>query len=201
MYTIEDDRRYIEENLKTRQKAFFDYGMCKKCGGHCCIKNACDCHPYDFDYSVENMRKALQTGNYSIDFARESAYPFKRTKKGITLDLEYILECYEEAALYIRPRHVNRPIVDIIHDEAPEDPCSLWSAENGCKLKEEERPLFGRTVMPAFDGKYVFCEDYWSKGFFISAWLRDNFQEELFKLATELFDPENQVHKELNFYL
>ena len=107
------------------------YDLCKFCGGECCQRNACDCSPADFDNDVEKMRKALESGKYSIDFSRKNADSFICANGMTILDTERVKEQPIEF-FYIRPKNVNRPVVDIIHREEKEGPCIFWSKESGC---------------------------------------------------------------------
>ena len=171
---------------------------CRVCKGKCCQRHACDCSPEDFDNDIRLMRGALETGKYAIDFTRSTADAFVYSSKGaLTLDIEHILKT-ENEALYIRGRNRNRPIVDILHTEKKEGPCVMWSLEKGCELSFEQRPKYGRTVIP-----FLFipenCINTYTKQDLIQEW--KPYTKELFKLAKEFFPKDWELYEEFNIVL
>lgn len=169
------------------------YDLCKQCGGKCCQRNACDCSPKDFDNSIEKMREALNTGNYTIDFSREDANSFICKDGKVILDTEKVKSNPIEF-FYIRPKNINRPIVDIIHREEIEGPCIFWNKENGCPLTYKRRPMGGRTMVP-FPGRN--CISQYHKPIMLQEWKK--FQDQLIELAKEFFDGEWIIYKQFNF--
>ena len=176
------------------EKINTNYGLCKKCGGSCCKRNACDCSPEDFGNDIEKMREALKTGNYSIDFSRCYANSFLIEPRGVTLLTEKIINSGEEF-LYIRPKNQGRPTVDIIHGEDIEGPCIFWNKETGCSLKYEERPMGGRTLIPSPDPNK--CIPQYSKDLMRKDW--KPFTKELADLAKEFFDPSWILYRQFRF--
>lgn len=133
---------------------------CKLCKGYlCCQYNACSTSPDDFDRDTCQMRNELLSGNYSIDLVR-SEKSFKFNGQCLTLDFKEI-ENNPTESFYIRARNTNSPIVDLIHGEAESyGPCVFWDADKGCKLSYNNRPKFGRTLVPMPFGA---CYDYYDK--------------------------------------
>ena len=170
-----------------------NYELCKECGGYCCMRNACNCSPEDFENDVSKMREALETGNYTIDFAREDATSFVFRGDEIILDTNRIKEKSFEF-LYIRPRNYNRPFVDFFHTEEDEGPCIFWNVDSGCPFKYKQRPKGGRTMVPFPKRK---CLLQYNKLFMIQEW--KPFEEELVKLAKEFFDKNWSIYKTMNF--
>lgn len=107
-----------------------NYEMCKTCGGVCCQQNGCIYLPEDFKrLSFNFLLKQLEKGKISI-----TGQPFNGF--------------YEDGwsfLLYLRARNVDSPVVDLITSGGP---CMLWTKENGCKLKENDRPSVGLTAKP-----------------------------------------------------
>lgn len=172
-----------------------NYELCKYCGGKCCKRNACDCSPSDFGYDVANMRKAIESGNYTIDFSRLDANSFIMTETKTILDTERVKRKAFEF-FYIRPRNVGRPIVDIIHSREDEGPCIFWDKDKGCPLKYEERPLGGRTMIPV---PGIQCILQYNKILMVEEW--KPYTDELVVLAKEFFDENWRVYKDFNFII
>lgn len=170
--------------------------LCSKCKGECCQRHACDCLPYDFNHDINLIEKALESGKYSIDFARTSSRSFiSRADKTLTLNLYSIMRSTDEC-LYVRPRNQNRPIVDIIHGEENEGPCIFWSLEKGCELSYEQRPTMGKMMFPRPDRK---CVSLFSRGVIIEEW--KPYTEELYELAKKYFDENWYLYQELDIKL
>ena len=184
--------KLIETQLKD---VFENKDICKACQGICCQDFGCECSPEDFNNDISLMRKALESGKYSIDFARKTIDAFVDCNGNLTIDLDYVLYAKNEA-FYIRARNKHRPIVDIIHREEEEGPCVMWSLEKGCELEYEERPRYGKTIIPVEPGR---CKRLYPIEYMIQEWIPYN--EELFKLAKEFFDKEWHLYKELNLVL
>lgn len=176
-----------------------DEELCRACKGFCCQKNACDSAPSDFGYDISRMEKALESGNYSIVFARTTPNAFITTSSGqLTLSLQHILDSYDET-LYIRPRNQNRPIVDLIHQPGSEGPCIFWSLEKGCSLSYEERPMFGRSLIPSPLG-HEFCHDIYPTRLFIVLYWKP-YTEQLYELAKKYFPKDWELYHKFNFTL
>lgn len=185
--------------ITNEEKRNTDYEKCKKCQGSCCQFNACDCSPEDFNNDIQTMEEALRSNKYSIDFARNNADAFIYHHEGyLTLNVNHILRAPQEA-LYIRPRNIGRPIVDIIHgreDEA-EGPCVFWTLEKGCELSYEKRPKLGRETIPIIPK--IYCPSLYSREQLIMDW--KPYTRELFKLAKNFFSEDWDLYKEFNFKL
>lgn len=177
--------------------------ICSNCIGHgfCCQRSACNCHPSDFENDVCKMEEALETGKYAIDFTRKTADAFIRKRGYLTLDVGHIIRTDEEA-LYIRPRNVNRPIVDIVHPEKDgnEGPCVLWSYEKGCELPYTERPMFGRHMIA--NENPLLCSSFYNlvetggaRKKLIEGWKPYTMQ--LFELVQKLFDENWRYYRKL----
>ena len=181
--------------------------ICSNCIGHgfCCQRSACNCHPADFDNDIRKMEKALETGKYAIDFTRNTPNAFIWKGKYLTLSVEHILHTAEEA-LYMRPRNKDRPVVDIIHAESDgfEGPCIFWSYEKGCELAYEERPMFGRHMLPSENP--MMCNSFYNiterNGMIkrvIEGW--KPYTIDLFRLAQKYFDRDWRYYRDLSIKL
>ncbi len=171
-----------------------NYEWCKKCGGKCCKRNACDCSPKDFENDIKKMRKTLESGNYSIDFSREDVNSFFIGEREIVLLTEKTIKSKNEF-FYIRPKNYGRPIVDIIHGEEDEGPCIFWNNEKGCPFSYKEKPTGGRTLIPFQE--LGTCIPQYTKELMRFEW--KPLTEELVKLAKEFFDPTWELYKQFNF--
>ena len=60
-------------------KRWINTEICSACKGICCQRNACDNAPSDFDNDISLIEKALESGYYTIDFARKSSQSFITT--------------------------------------------------------------------------------------------------------------------------
>ena len=170
--------------------------ICSKCKGKCCKRHACDCLPCDFNFDINLVEKALESGKYSIDFERTTHESFISRANGTrTLNLYSIIRSRDEV-LYVRPRNQNRPIVDIIHSQKDEGPCVFWSLEKGCELSYEQRPTMGKVLLPMPDEKCVYL---FSRDTIVEEWRP--YTRELFALSKKFFDKNWYLYQELNFKL
>ncbi len=174
------------DTLKEYENKLIAPETCKKCGGKCCQHSGCECHPRDFDYDPDKMYRALKTGNYSITVSDIGGRAFKKSSKGITLNLENILN-HISFTLYIRMRNQNRPVVDLLHFDDIEGPCTMWSPEYGCKLSFSERPLYGRLLHPRDSDNSCFTP--LGRVYLKSSW--KEFQDILIEYAKEFLTPED----------
>lgn len=94
---------------------------CKSCGGNCCKSMGCEVFPWDFDCEItlENMRKVISSGMYSIDFWEG-----------------------ETEVYFIRMRHIGADV----SDPAWKGTC-IALTENGCSLSFKERPSGGKFLV------------------------------------------------------
>lgn len=136
-----------------------DPSACKKCKGFfCCQYNACSASPEDFNCNSVEMRNALLSGNYSIDLIRSES-SFKIGDGFLTLNWEEIKKNPYEA-FYLRAKNIGKPIVDVIHLKDSLGPCVMWNPNSGCALSYENRPKFGRTLVPMPMSQ---CFDYYDE--------------------------------------
>lgn len=170
---------------------------CQECGGQCCQNDGCIASPDDFDGDVSIMRNAIQSGDYSIDLFRDGYSSFDINGNEVSLYIDKALANPKET-FFIRARNVNRPIVDIYHDSG-NGPCIMWQPGKGCKLSYEQRPKFGRTLLPSIVRTLVPCMDYYTvykdgmEAQVLQEW--KPFSEAIAKWVVELFDP-NYFEKE-----
>ena len=168
------------------------HSFCEQCGGLCCQNDGCITSPDDFDGDVSKMRRAIESGCYSIDLFMEkySSYVIKGNE--IKLIIDKALANPNET-FFIRARNVKRPIVDVYHGPG-NGPCCMWQPGKGCKLSYEQRPKFGRSLLPSPIPLIITCMDYYTvyKDGMETQILREwkPFSGILAKWAKELFDPQ-----------
>jgi len=111
----------------------YDYDMCKKCGGLCCLKMSGSYIPSDFktEITIEFIVKLLDSGKYSVDWW-----------EGDVLDNDLVDRSY-----YLRPRHIDSPSIDPSFGGI----CNHWKTNTGCSLPESDRPHQCRMLVPAFE--------------------------------------------------
>lgn len=176
-----------------REDCNTNYPMCAMCGGKCCKRNACDCSPKDFDNDIEKMRKALESGKYSIDFSRTTSNSFSIGRFETVLISERVIRA-EAEFFYVRPKNVGRPTVDIIHDkDRDEGPCIFWDKEKGCSLSYEEKPMGGRTLVPIMPDM---CMGQYNTAMMLIEW--KPFTKQLVELAKKFFDPTWPIYQQFN---
>lgn len=115
------------------EKIYTNEEMCAECKGACCKAMGCIYDAIQFYDrgnfpSVMELKKILKEGKISI--AGQPATGF-----------------YGDAwtfVLYLKARDENAGVIDILGNGGP---CSQLT-DKGCKLKKEERPMFGKTVKP-----------------------------------------------------
>lgn len=111
-----------------------DHSVCKKCGGKCCRNTGCYFSTRDFDeISYESLYSLLSKGYTSIS-------PTSGALTGL------------ENSLLLKVRNVNDPIV--IFDELEPSRCILLG-ENGCSLKDGERPYGGSSLIPMAEASCI----------------------------------------------
>lgn len=103
--------------------------MCRDCKGVCCKNNDCIYSPQDFEIiEFEYLKSLIDKGRISI-----SGQPFS---------------IFENTAwsylVYLRARNIDSPIVDLMPKGGP----CINLDDNGCILKREEMPAFGKTLEP-----------------------------------------------------
>ncbi|MCI8833682.1 MAG: hypothetical protein HFJ19_05790 [Clostridia bacterium] len=89
--------------------------ICRLCKGKCCKKTPCSTTPRDFNRSISIMKKAIETGNYSIALMCKpnSLFTFRQISNNYVLSKKEIVE-NPNISLYVRPKGINRPTVDIM---------------------------------------------------------------------------------------
>lgn len=110
---------------------YFDYSMCKLCGGQCCKGYAGTYVPDDFKQPItaDFILSLLDSGKFAIDWWEGDA-------KGGDLSVTY----------YLRPRHKNEAAVK----GSWGGECVNWTKESGCSLQESERPHGCRKLIPKY---------------------------------------------------
>lgn len=110
------------KNLKN-----INHSVCKKCGGMCCRNTGCYFSTKDFEeISFESLHALLSKGYTSIS-------PVSTALTGL------------DNSLLLKVRNVNEPIV--ITEELEPSRCILLG-DNGCTLKDGERPYGGSSLIP-----------------------------------------------------
>lgn len=104
-----------------------DHSVCKKCGGMCCRNTGCYFSTRDFDeISFDSLYSLLSKGYTSIS-------PISNVLTGL------------DDSLLLKIRNINDPIV--ISEELEPSRCILLG-DNGCTLKDGERPYGGSSLIP-----------------------------------------------------
>lgn len=184
--------------------------ICRECGGNCCKTSGCECSPNDFKKSKKAMKKALKSGNYSIDFRckiNEYENCFTLLENGEkTLNMDYI-KASKTVFFYIRARNVNAPVLDIFRNKEKkvEGPCVLWQEEKGCKLCKHNRPRVGREMVPGIDCGH-FGDEHAVIAFMMKnlKWMIQEWQPYktfLLEMAIKYYDPNWKLNIKNNFIL
>lgn len=118
---------------------YFNYKMCKMCGGACCRSYAGSYKPEDFTQQITTdfILQLLDSGKVAIDW-------WEGDVLGKDLSQTY----------YLRPRHKNEPAIK----GSWGGECVNWSKEHGCSLSEDERPYQCRMLIPNFNNGMVNCD-------------------------------------------
>lgn len=109
---------------------YFNYSLCKSCGGKCCQRLAGTYLPDDFKEPIttEFILSLLHSGKFAIDWYEGN-----------------------NAMYYIRPRHIHEGAICGSWGGT----CINWSKESGCSLQENERPYQCRKLIPEiYEGDY-----------------------------------------------
>ena len=161
-----------------------DKSICRACGGKCCQTTACEASPCDFDCDRNKMIAALESGNYSIDLIFDKQRKvFKTIGNTFTLNLDFLINSHE-STLFMRPRNQGKLIVDVIHIVQKNNPCIFWNKYAGCRLPYEERPRYGRGIIPIAPGV---CENiYDTRTMLLKEW--HEYNEFLFQMLKKYFD-------------
>ena len=113
-------------------KFYYDYEICKECGGRCCKRLPGTCHPSDIRklFPAKTLKKsvllALNSNNFCVDWWEgKNRKPFIRPatkyKIGVRYDPSWGGEC-------------------------------VFLTDNGCKLPEENRPTACKKLEPRKNG-------------------------------------------------
>lgn len=113
---------------------YYNYELCKACGGQCCTRCAGSYIPSDFKEPItpEFIVGLLKSGKFAIDWWDGDAMG----KGG-------------SSTHYIRPRHVNEGAIRGSWGGV----CVNWHKTNGCSLTEQDRPFQCRKLVPTLVGK------------------------------------------------
>lgn len=106
--------------------------LCKECGGMCCKSLPGACFPDDFNSSNDLIRKAIESGKYTIDCWEGDP------GDGI-----------EQTAFYVRPATVGKEGQTYDYSWGG---CCVFLGDNGCILNHDDRPKECRSLEPAKDG-------------------------------------------------
>lgn len=127
--------------------------LCTKCGGRCCKRMSGMYSPSDFEIvSVESIMNILNTEKCSIDWWEGDLRPNIPKK-------ERLSQIY-----YIRPRHVDAPIID----PSWSGTC-IFLSSTGCELSYEDRPSNCRGLVPHIDNSK--CYNNNSKEERVAEWI------------------------------
>ena len=112
--------------------------ICRLCKGKYCKKTPCSTTPSYFDCSISIMKDAIETGNYSIALMCKpnSLFTFQQISNNYVLSKEN-----PDISLYVRPKGINRPTVDIILYSPFVGQCIFWDEETGCHLDPAKNQL------------------------------------------------------------
>lgn len=124
-------------------KTYTNYSLCAKCGGKCCQQMAGAYHPEDIkNLSEQTVFDLLQAGRHAIDW-------YEGDPRIDWLDVDRTMpENPFSTVYYLRPRHVGKPAIEGAHRGTP---CINWNKQTGCQLKQEQRPLECRALVPQVD--------------------------------------------------
>ena len=122
---------------KTKTK-YFNYKMCKLCGGKCCQRYAGSYIPSNFKHSItkEFIISLLNNGRFTIDWWEGDA-------KDGNLSVTY----------YLRPKHKGGSVIEGSWGGV----CINWTKENWCSLKENERPHGCKMIIPNYKNGKTNC--------------------------------------------
>ena len=127
--------------VKTKELTkYFNYEMCKSCGGKCCTHHAGMYVPEDFEeeITVDFIPSLLNTGKIGIDWWEGDVKNLGKLSR----------------SLYIRRRHVNESAIVGSWGGI----CVSWSKEKGCSLSEKERPFQCRMLIPSMEKGLYTCD-------------------------------------------
>jgi len=169
-------------------QGYFNYDMCKECGGLCCKRYAGLYSPKDFKTSItpEFILSLLRTGVYSMDW----------------WDGDVFENGGYSHIYYIRPRHLEEPIIlGLLNDNGAlffeNKFCIHWSEKKGCKLPESKRPIQCRNLIPLKNEKGKFnChankDDKTSKPDLVLEWRK---YQSVLTRAKKMFEEEIEFGK------
>lgn len=131
--------KHLQER-RNKMKKYEDIEICKKCGGNCCKRMPGIYYPKDFGNTekeiFDNLKKAFRKGYTAVDW-----WDNYEDENGNEFD-----------AYFIRPKTKDK--WEVIKDPSWGGEC-IYLAENGCRLKYEDRPTVCRLLEPKSDGKCI----------------------------------------------
>lgn len=112
------------------KKGYYNYDLCKSCGGKCCTSMAGMYIPSDFkeDITEALILSLLEKGNIAIDW-----WDGDMEEKG-----------GREQIYYLRARHKGEGKIVGSYGGT----CINWSKEKGCSLLDQDRPYQCRKLKP-----------------------------------------------------
>lgn len=118
--------------------------MCTKCNGSCCKSMAGTYAPEDLgEITFENLKSLFDTGNFSIDWWED-----------------------DPPIYYIRPRHVDKPIIDPSWNGT-----CINLGDKGCTLPREKMPLQCKALVPNLVNGMPNCTEGLNKKQMADMWL------------------------------
>lgn len=105
-------------------------------------KTLCSTTPSEFDCSISIMKDAIETGNYSIELMCKpnSLFTFQQISNNYVFSKKEIVE-NPDISLYVCPKGINRPTVDIMLYSPFVGQCIFWDEETGCHLDPAKNQL------------------------------------------------------------
>ena len=161
------DKRTVEIRLadsQSTEESSCNYELCKTCGGNCCKMLPCGLSPdqvksilNESTLNIDNIRKLLKTGEYSLDYWWEDP---KGHKSFSNVNSEWF---------FIRYRSKNAHIADYEYDG---EGC-IHLTSTGCDLPFNKRGIDGKLLKPtgtSLDDLY--CKSFVSKRDLGLLWLK-----------------------------
>jgi len=122
------------------KKGYYQYDLCKSCGGKCCTHHAGMYIPNDFkeEITVKFIVDKLQSGKFALDWWEGDVMGKDKYSR----------------TLYLRPRHVGERAIEGSWGGV----CVNWLEEKGCSLSEQERPYQCRVLIPKEEKGELTCD-------------------------------------------
>ena len=115
--------------------------ICSECGGKCCQRMPGCAVPDDFDSLIQNMREAIESGKWSIDWYDA-----------------------DPCIYYMRPRMNG---CGVVHPAYPGDGVCIFLTKSGCELSFKDRPQGCKDLVAGDDGN---CPQVHGKLYYARKW-------------------------------